>query len=330
MNFKAFDLQRHLVGVAAVVMLNACTTTGSLQSPAAGAAALLPPGQAAENFVRSEAKTKPLLFVAVPQNNAVDILSQAKKHKMVGQITGLNNPTGLASDSVGDLYVANYNTSAVSVYAPPYTGAPTRSLSTPDYNPYNVAVSRTGLVAVATSCAGSCPSFYAVSFYAKGSSTPCVTLPSASSPNVPYAVAFDRGGDLFVVGQDGEGPYIGEITGGCAATTVTPLTAGNTLHRLFDVHLNNDDQIAILDDDAGYIYTYNLPNNGSLGNPVYSLNLGAPEKGFNFAFLASGRDLYANLNLAGVTEFDYPSGPQGKTIDIDGAGYAAVTPPLIP
>jgi hypothetical protein len=87
---------------------------------------------------------------------------------------------------------------------------------------------------------------------------------------MPYSVAFDHAGNLFLVGQIGSGPYMSEISGGCSATTVTPLTAGNSesLGGPFAVGVNQNNEVAVLDTDHGYLYTYNHPKHGSLGNPV--------------------------------------------------------------
>lgn len=310
--------------------LAACGTTVSPQA-VTGAAGTSPAGASTKSFFDRAALAKPRLFVGVPASNAVDIFLQASPNKLVGQITGLNNPAGLATDSAGDLFIADYNAPIVPVFAPPYADGPKLTLLTPGFVPYAVAVSPTGTVAVGVTCNTiRCPTEYAVNFYNKGSTRRCKTVSSGTFPDVPEGIAFDRAGDLFVVGQHGAGPYIGEIAGGCRASGVASLTAGNTLHRLFDVHVNKDDQVAVLDTDAGYIYTYNLPKNGSLGNPIYSTNLGAPEDGFYFTFLASGSRFYSNLNLTGVTEFDYPSGVVVNTIDISNAGDVAVTPPLVP
>jgi len=278
--------------------------------------------------------SNPLLFVS-NGTDRVYIFRQGGKNKLVGQITGLSSPAGMATDAAADLYVTNSTASpTVPVYAPPYTSGPYRTLSTlQSYLPYSVAVSRKGLVAVAITCIdGSCYPEAFVQFFARASTTACATVPLVNSQYAPYYVAFDHAGNLFAVGQFGSGPYMSEISGGCSATTAMPLTAGNgnTLGPLSAVEVNQNDQIAMLDSDHGYLYTYNHPRNGSLGNPVYTT--GGLDGAVDFAFTASGRDLFAIINSASVSELDYPSGLLDKTFNLpSGGGHRlTVAPALVP
>jgi hypothetical protein len=278
--------------------------------------------------------SKPLLFVS----NGVDrvsILRQGGKNKQVGQITGLSSPAGVTTDAAEDLYVTDSTASpTVPVYAPPYNAGPFLTLSTlQGYLPYSVAVSRKGLVAVAITCIdGSCSPESFVQFFAQSATIACATISLVNSQYVPYYVAFDRAGNLFVVGQSGSGPYMAEISGGCGATAAMPLAAGNenSLGRLSAVEVNRNDQVAVLDGDHGYLYTYNHPKNGSFGNPVYTT--AGLDGAVDFAFTASGRDLFAIINLASVSELDYPSGALDKAFNLPSGGgqRLAVAPALIP
>lgn len=86
---------------------------------------------------------------------------------MVGQITGLSAPLGLAIDVADNLYVGNQDSPTVPVYAPPYTGAPILTPNTTGYLPQGVAVSAKGVVAVMNFCNSSSCELYDVSFYAR-------------------------------------------------------------------------------------------------------------------------------------------------------------------
>jgi hypothetical protein len=285
-----------------------------------------------------QALGKPLVFAAGPVSghtaeNVVDIFLQGSNAR-VGQISdrSLDLPIGLATDVSGNLYVANQNAPTVPVFAPPYTKGPTRVLEAPGYLPQGVGVSSAGIVAVGNFCNRSnCKEFYDVSFYAKGATKPCKTIPLA--PNaIAGQVSFDQAGDAFVAGQifSTELPYIAEIKGGCEAKVVTPLTAKNKLGQIFDVHVTKQDKVALLDADAGKIYTYDLPVKDSLGDPVYTTP--APNA-FNFAFLASGLDVYSNfltLHGAGLSEFSYPSGHVYKNFATAQYNYVAVWPSVVP
>jgi hypothetical protein len=83
--------------------------------------------------------------------------------------------------------------------------------------------------------------------------------------------------------------------------------------------------------DSSIIDTYDPPKHGSLGNPVSTTTLGGSSGAFSFAFLASGQDLYANINLTGVYEYAYPAGgaPESK-VKLANIGSVTVSPPLIP
>ena len=87
----------------------------------------------APSFMSRDAVGKPLIFFSDYKNMVLDIYTQARPNKMVGQITGFGNtyPGGLATDTARNLYVTNGEN--VVVYAPPYTGPPTLTLSDNGY-----------------------------------------------------------------------------------------------------------------------------------------------------------------------------------------------------
>jgi hypothetical protein len=84
--------------------------------------------------------------------------------------------------------------------------------------------------------------------------------------------------------------------------------------QLSGVQVDKAGRIAFLALDSAIIYTYNAPKHGSLGAPVSTTTLGTGGGGFSFAFLASGRDLYANIdnsNSSGAYEYAYPGRRRG-------------------
>ncbi len=126
----------------------------------------------------------------------------------------------------------------------------------------------------------------------------------------------------------GNGNIIGEIRGGCKAKKARLLTTHNTLGTLSGIQVNKADQIAILGLDTGVIYTYNHPTKkGSLGKPVSRTLLKPGTGGWSFVFLASGADVYANVNLSGMSEYGYPAGGAAKK-NIDVTGIAGDVPKL--
>jgi hypothetical protein len=285
-------------------------------------------GANGSSFMDPGAVGKPLVFLSDVSTGDVSVFLQSGKHKMVGQITGLGAPLGIAVDVADNLYVANQNGTTVQVYAPPYTRAPILTLNGTGY-PQGVAVSAKGVVALMNFCDSSACE-YEVSFYAKNSTKACDTVALPGS-NIAGNGAFDHAGNLYLDGQNGQNDFIAEIKGGCKATNVELLKTNNTLGQLQGIQVDKAGRIAILPLFSGTLYTYNPPKHGSLGNPVSTTTLGSSGGGSTFAFLASGRDLYAGINSTGADEFEYPAGGAAiSSIGFPFNGNVAVSPALFP
>ena len=288
---------------------------------------------------------KPLIFVSDENTNVVNIFLQARKNKMVGQITALNEPNVLATDAAGNLYITNENGANVPIFAPPYTGAPKLTLDDTGYFPFGVAVSPRGVVGVANVCtAPSCPLSSAnVTLYAKNSTTPCATVADPAAFRYIYNDAFDDKGNLYIVGDNtSNASVIGEVTGGCKAKAIMLLTTGNPISLAGAIHVDRADRIAILQGESGQqtIDAYNAPQMGSLGYPVVTCHLtplnGYPNAIVDFAFRTTGHDLYALAANGGnsyvVAKYDYPAGGAHKKL-LAAPSFSeglAVTPPLLP
>jgi hypothetical protein len=290
------------------------------------------------SFFSPGAKTKPLIFVSDPQNNVVDIYLQADKgQKMVGQITGLTTPGGLATDVARNLYVLNGGSpSNVLVYAPPYTASPTLTLSDNGYLPQGVAVSPQGVVGVANTCAApSCNLGTGnVTFYAQNSAMPCATVAATNLAQV-FFDAFDDKGNLYITAFDPSfNTVVGEVKGGCNAKSITLLKTGNTINFPNAIQVDKADRIAILN-AGGSTYDvldiYKAPISGSLGNPVSVVQLVTPAYPVEFAFSASNADVYTAEQGSGglANTYDFPGGGTAEhTIIMGGSPYGlAVTPP---
>ncbi len=96
--------------------------------------------------------TQPILFVADLQNSVVRLYDPTTPNPSPeGSITqGISNPSGLAVDANGSLYVSNIGSSAITVYSPGKT-KPRLSIPTSGY--YGIAVDSKGDI-FATSVAG--------------------------------------------------------------------------------------------------------------------------------------------------------------------------------
>jgi len=290
------------------------------------------------SFMGSDATAKPLVFISDLDEGVVNIYLQSAKNKMVGQITKLNAPQGLATDTSRNLYIVEVNNLDVSVYAPPYTNGTKLTLTDPGYIPVDVAVSRHGVVAVANQCSYPSCGPGSITLYAKNSTTACATVIDATNfAQVRYG-AFDAAGDLFIEGNNSSSRIVvGEITGGCKAKKMKLLTTTNTLTWGGGIKIDKANRIALLDYDSSAsafaIFTYNQPQKGSLGTSVSTTALTGSQTPEGFAFLASGANLYTvDPGIPGSNEYSYPAGgsPE-KTISGFQFPYGvAVTPTLVP
>jgi hypothetical protein len=290
------------------------------------------------SFMGPDAAAKPLVFVSDLDQGVVNIYLQSGKNKMVGQITNLDAPQGIATDTARNLYIVEVNNLDVSVYAPPYTNGAKLTLTDPGYIPVDVAVSRHGVVGVANQCSYPSCGPGSVTLYAKNSTTACATVIDATNFTQVRYGAFDAAGDLFIEGNNSSARIVvGEITGGCKAKKMRLLTTTNTLSWGGGVEIDKANRIALLDYDSSAsafaIFTYNQPQKGSLGSSVSTTTLTGSQSPEGFAFQASGANLYTvDTGIPGSNEYSYPAGgsPE-KTISGFQFPYGvAVTPPLVP
>jgi hypothetical protein len=255
------------------------------------------------------------IFVTV--NNVVNIYNPSGKQ--LGQLTGFSEPQGLATDGKGNLYVADTGNSRIQVYAPPYTKKP-KTLSDPGQYPVCVSVLNDGEFVAVTNLPGS------VTFYKNG---------KAESP-IPvgrvYFCAFDAKGDLYVDGLNS--------IGGVEVGEIANLTKGGRKLKILahkgsilfpgGVQVTTGGKIAILDQEATSIYTFNPPVKGSLGSPVATTPLTGSSDPVTFVFTHTNKDLWdADAGLAEVGEFAYPAGGSAlKSIPV--AGGIAIVPAALP
>lgn len=294
---------------------------------------------APRRFMNPNAVGKALIFASnslgSPHQSVVDIYLQKGKSKMVGQITGLYGPRGMAADKADNVYIESEGDSKVFVYAPPYSGGPALTLDDSGWLPYDVAVSPQGVVGVANLCSAPSCGNGSVTFYGMGGATPCATV---TDPNLSLAldVGFDDKGNLYIDGNGpppGYSPIVGEIKGGCHATKITFLTTTNSINFPSGIKVDKAGRIAILDVGNKVLETYNPPKKDSLGSPVSTIALLGFSQLYAFTFRASGRGVYLGAATSSgyrIAEFSYPAGVPGKAFNAGGGVGVAVTPPLVP
>jgi hypothetical protein len=259
-------------------------------------------------FVNSAALAKQSTMIAVSDvlHNAVDIFSL--DGTQLAQLTGFAGPGGLASDSKGNLYVADAGNSRVQVYSAGFTSPPT-SLST-EGHVYGVDSFNNGQVVAAADIVGN-QGLGNVKFFTNGQ-----LINSVSSVTLPYIYrcAFDATGNLYVLAEDVDFHVrLGEVVGGAHGSTINELTTTNVMTGAVDLSVTTNGQIAVETQgccgDHRAIYTYNKPVGSSLGTPVSI----TPLSGTNpykeaFAFTNDMSGLYTVDDHGTVQHYAYPIG----------------------
>jgi hypothetical protein len=280
-------------------------SAGSVASPQTGAAFSRPGGTVA----RSNQRPAEQVMVSDSFANVVSVFD-AEGHLQTRLKKGVDYPFGITTDAAGNLYVANTGASNVLVYAQPYK-AVTRVLTLPNQSPADVAVSTAGVIAVMGSTFPSGPGN--VFLYANGATSACAMVGDLNWHNVFFG-AFDASGNLFINGYDRDGnPLVGEISGGCAATSIVTLSVANTISGIAGMQVVNGNLLILAQNYNTFnpqIFTYAPPSGGSLGSPIATTNLSQGIEMETFAMTRGGRDLWiAHSDVAyGRIEYTYPGG----------------------
>jgi hypothetical protein len=331
---------RTLSYTAAVALLAGCSAGGSPPATAVSAAGL---NQTARPRIAASHVT-PFVDVArikAPHGNRTFVTDAGTATVTVwganGQLNAIlfdgigADPQGLATDAAQNLYVANLAFSNVIVYPKPYTSIKA-TLNDAGQETQDVAVDKTGLVGV-TNYLSSALSPGSVSFFAKNSTQPCSVV---KDPNWIHFFndAFDASGNLFIDGQTANGAtLVGEVSGGCGATSITTLSVGNSISWPGGVQVS-DGNILIGDVNKQAIYTHAPPSGGSLGSPTVVTTLAGAEAPVTFAIEENGKhvrtaDFAADKLYAAL--YTYPKGAYvSKLADHLFAVAVAVYPPARP
>jgi hypothetical protein len=352
-----------LSGIAVVATVAGCAGSGS-QMPTTSAQ-IAPHGQSIRNmqshaasvllsnasqahqtdFVDVAAVNAPhgnQTIVSDSNTNTVSVYG-ADGHRHAVLSSGLSQPEGITTDAAENLYVANAQLHNVVVYSKPYRSIGL-TLDDPNEYPTDVAVSNIGVVGVMNiqSTAGTGG---AVLIYAKGSTSACATITDPNWSGM-YFGAFDASGNLFLDGFDRNGnTLIGEISGGCAATSIATLSTGVIIYLVGGVQVYNgniliEDQVGPggpLGTNTPTIYTFSPPTGGSLGQPLATTTLTAGGNWLpvTFAMMKDGKHVWiAHSGIAaGRVEYSYPRGRLVQSFD--DARYVtpigiAVNPAAIP
>jgi hypothetical protein len=240
-----------------------------------------------------------LIFSALASNNTIDyyVKGTGPNNPVGGSLSGsLASPEGMATDSAGDLYVANTEDKNVLVYARG-SNSPTATLNDPGEFPADVAVAADGTVYVANVFG---PMFAPgnVVIYAPGSSSPTKTLTNKHFNHV-IGVALDRNGNLFVSCNGNLGSGSGgvvEFKSGSVEGRDTHIS----LHAAGGVGFDRDGHLVVIDQDAATLNVYDI------GNPKPIHQLALPGDAYYFAFNKESTRVYvADYGLSEIDVFRY-------------------------
>ena len=133
-------------------------------------------------------------FISDPLHSDIFVFSGSS---LCATLTGhrISEPSGMDVDSKGNLWVANFGGSNLLEFAPPYTGAPLKTIADPGFNPGGVAVCRDYIAIANTSSSGGTN----VMTLRNGKLTKLLADPNVTDEAFPVC---DPAGDLFVSGID--------------------------------------------------------------------------------------------------------------------------------
>jgi hypothetical protein len=296
------------ISASAVVLLSACVTNGGASLPSAL-------GPENRNLLQRSTEPgrrngSPKLYVSDPIGNKVEVYEVTGRNQQpIATITdGINGPAGLASDSAGNLYVANTIGNTVTVYAP-NGSSPVATYSEDLLGSVDVAFDGKGAVYVAN--------FYSfgdsiVEFRA-GSTNPSLEIRNPGS-SYSTGLTIDARGDLYVAYQNFYSqPSVYRYTPGSRAGTLR-------LNLCLPTPPNPRCFVAgLLIDKVGNL----LVADGTLpGIEIFPPGKDKPSKVIDktgspqfLAFGSGERDLFVTDTVhAAVEEYSYPAGTLVDTI----------------
>lgn len=233
------------------------------------------------------------LFVA-NQPGSVSVYAAPYNQAPVAIANGVNRPQALALDTHGNLFVANAGGSnTVTVYAPPYGGRPSQTISTSVDDPVSLALDANANLFVLNAAANT------VTEYAPPyTGTPTIISKGLNAPN---SLALDSHGNLFVANLNSTPNSVVEYTPPFTNQSAPTATITSGVNEQGAITLSTSANLFVPNQGANTVTEYVAP----YSNPPMTIS-GGQSQPIALAIDSNG-DLYvANYGNNTVTEYPPP------------------------
>jgi hypothetical protein len=215
-----------------------------------------------------------VLYIADASNDLINVYRQGggPGQAPIGQLTDLDEPTGMVVAPDGDLYVSNYDNNLVSVYHRGQT-TPYESLNAVDTNAGGNDIAFGG----GNLYVGNLGSIIQV--FAGGATSPTSTL-TDSNVNEIYSIAVDSTGDVFDTGYGSVGAVVDEFPAGSSTATTLPIALSSGCGGDGGLTVDAGGNLYVNDCGSGIVSEYAAPYTGSFvkqllygGTPAYGITI---------------------------------------------------------
>jgi hypothetical protein len=311
-----------LATIAGAVLLTGCASSGAvlrqaqddIRQPGDDVPA---PGGAAKSWMSPDAKDQNLIYVSDSSTYGVYAYS-FPDGRLVGTLTNQNNPAGLCTDGVGDVFVTQLYGHQILEYAHGGT-TPIETLSDPGYEPGACSIDpKTGNLAVANVVSDRLTQGNLL-VYPNASGTPTLySLPGGSSGSwlSVNGVGYDNASNAYFAGSCNSAFCAGVLPAGSGNTenitlNMSPKSPGTVQWDGFDMTF--DDQ------SDGTVYSYRF--SGTTGTKYRSQRLSRSsdvDGSWIFVYQLPHKNFGRYLVLApqqyrgGVFLYHYGAGPHEK------------------
>lgn len=317
-------MRRVFVPCIALALLSGCGGTRAQFAPPAPAP-LQAASDPAQSWTSPDATSRyRLLYVTDPSDNIVYVLS-LPTGKLVGRLSGFDQPLGDCVDKKGDVFVTDSQTHVVREFK---HGAkvPVNVLDDHDYYPIGCAVDPvTGNLAVTNCCSthnGPAPGDVAIYVHAKGQPK---KYRDANVRQYGFC-AYDDRGDLFISGikPPTDAPQIAELPHGEKNFKTISLNqdlGGNNVSAL----QWDGTYLTVASQSAAIIYRFRIAGSHGVEVSAVQLDRAAGVLGYWLDGSTLYAPVYSKDSIGSVNAYPYPSGGKASKIYYGAANPWAVT-----